>query len=265
MHRIALGLEYDGAPFSGWQIQSSSNIETVQGKVEGALTKVADEPIKTFCAGRTDAGVHATNQVIHFDSSINRGVKAWTIGVNSLLPPSIRVKWAENVDNSFHARFSATARRYQYLVYCQKIESPLLWQKALQIPGELDISLMNQAAVGLIGEHDFSAFRAAGCQSRSSKRCVIAANWYKKGSFVIFDVKANAFLLHMVRNFVGAFLDVGRGNKSVEWISELLAGGDRSLGSATAPPNGLYLAGVDYPAIHDIHKCLSLPLFLLET
>ena len=107
MHRIALGLEYDGAPFSGWQIQSSSNIETVQGKVEGALTKVADEPIKTFCAGRTDAGVHATNQVIHFDSSINRGVKAWTIGVNSLLPPSIRVKWAENVDNSFHARFSA--------------------------------------------------------------------------------------------------------------------------------------------------------------
>ena len=265
MHRIALGLEYDGAPFSGWQIQSSLELETLQGKVEEALSKVANQPIKTFCAGRTDAGVHATNQVIHFDASINRGSNAWTIGVNSLLPPSIRVRWAQDVDESFHARFSAIARRYQYLIYSQKIKSPLLWQKAVQIPEELDVSLMNQAALALIGEHNFSAFRAAGCQSRSSQRNVMAANWYKKGPFIIFDVQANAFLLHMVRNFVGAFLDVGRGRKGVEWISELLDGKDRSLASATAPPDGLFLVGVDYPAIHNIPANVSLPLFLIET
>ena len=265
MHRIALGLEYDGAPFSGWQIQSSSELETLQGKVEEALSKVANQPIKTFCAGRTDAGVHATNQVIHFDASINRGAKAWTIGVNSLLPPSIRVRWAQDVDESFHARFSAISRRYQYLIYSQKIKSPLLWQKAVQIPEELDVSLMNQAALALIGEHNFSAFRAAGCQSRSSQRNVMAANWYKKGPFIIFDVQANAFLLHMVRNFVGAFLDVGRGRKGVEWIAELLDGEDRSLASATAPPDGLFLVGVDYPAAHHIPENLSLPLFLIES
>ena len=265
MHRIALGLEYDGSPFSGWQIQSSSEIETLQGRVEEALSKVADQPIKTFCAGRTDAGVHATNQVVHFDSLIDRGAKAWTIGVNSLLPPSIRVRWAQDVDESFHARFSATARRYQYLIYSQKIKSPLLWQKAMQIHEGLDISLMNQAAHALIGEHDFSAFRAAGCQSGSAIRRVIAAKWYKKGAFIVFDVQANAFLLHMVRNFVGAFLDVGRRRKGVGWISELLDGEDRSLGGATAPPDGLFLVGVDYPVIHNIPKNVSLPLFLLET
>ncbi|MBE65454.1 MAG: tRNA pseudouridine(38-40) synthase TruA [Gammaproteobacteria bacterium] len=265
MHRIALGLEYDGAPFSGWQIQASSNLETVQGKVDEALSKVADQTIKTFCAGRTDSGVHATNQVVHFDSSINRGSKAWIFGANSHLPPSIRVRWAQDVDESFHARFSATARRYQYLIYCQKIKSPLLWQKALQTSQGLNISGMNQAALALLGEHDFSAFRAAGCQSRTSQRRVIAANWYKKGSFIIFDVQANAFLLHMVRNLVGAFLDVGKGIKGVEWISELIESQDRSLGSVTAPPDGLYLVGVDYPVIHNIPENVSLPLFLHET
>ena len=265
MHRIALGIEYDGSPYSGWQIQSSSNLETVQGKIEEALAKVADQRIKTFCAGRTDAGVHATSQVVHFDSLINRGVKAWTTGVNSLLPPSIRVRWARDVSQSFHARFSATARRYQYLLYSQKTKTPLLWQKAVQIQESLDIHLMNQAALAIVGEHDFSAFRAAGCQSKTALRCVVAANWYTRGPFIIFDVQANAFLLHMVRNFVGAFLEVGKGSKGVEWISELLKGKDRSLGGVTAPPDGLYLVGVNYTATHKIPDSVSFPLFLLET
>jgi len=264
MHRIALGLEYDGATFSGWQAQSSPQLETVQGRLEAALSRIAAHPIKTICAGRTDAGVHAINQVVHFDSRVNRGEKAWSTGVNSLLPPSIRVIWARDVDSEFHARFSATARNYKYLVYCQKTERPMLWKRALRVSQKLDISAMNEAVACLVGEHDFSAFRAAGCQSKSANRRVIDANWTVRGAFAIFNIKANAFLLHMVRNIVGSSLDVGRGIRESDWFLELLDDGERSSAGVTAPSDGLYLVGVDYPKTHCIPKGMTLPLFFSE-
>ena len=264
MNRIALGLEYDGATFSGWQAQSSPKLETVQGSLETALSRIAAHPIKTICAGRTDAGVHAINQVVHFDAPLNRGEKAWSTGVNSLLPPSIRVTWARDVDNDFHARYSATARNYKYLVYSQKTERPMLWKRALRVPQKLNIPAMNEAAAHLIGEHDFSAFRAAGCQSKSPFRRVIDANWTRRGAFVIFNIKANAFLLHMVRNIVGSFLDVGKGIKDSDWFSELVDRGERSGAGVTAPSDGLYLVGVDYPKNHGIPKGTTLPLFFSE-
>ena len=262
MYRFALGVEYDGAGYCGWQKQVSINLETVQGKLEEALSRVANYSIRTTCAGRTDSGVHATNQVVHFDTPVDRGNKAWIVGVNSLLPPSIRVTWVKAVDQSFHARFSATARRYKYLIYCQRVESVFLRKKAVWIKEELDLKLMNDATGVLLGEHDFSGFRAAGCQSRSSRRFVMEASWYRSREFTVFDVKANAFLLHMVRNLVGAFLDVGNGAKDVNWISEVLGGRDRSAGSVTAPPDGLYLVAVDYPDLHMLPTGMSTPLFL---
>ena len=263
MYRFALGVEYDGAGYCGWQKQVSINLETVQGKLEEALSRVANYPIRTNCAGRTDSGVHATNQVVHFDTPVDRGNKAWIVEVNSLLPPSIRVTWVKAVDQSFHARFSATARRYKYLIYCQRVESVFLRKKAVWMKEELDLKLMNDATGVLLGEHDFSGFRAAGCQSRSSRRFVMEASWYRSREFTVFDVKANAFLLHMVRNLVGAFLDVGNGAKDVNWISEVLGGRDRSAGSVTAPPDGLYLVAVDYPDLHMLPTGMSTPLFLL--
>ena len=262
MYRFALGVEYDGAGYCGWQKQVSINLETVQGKLEEALSRVANYSIRTTCAGRTDSGVHATNQVVHFDTPVDRGNKAWIYGVNSLLPPSIRVTWVKAVDQSFHARFSATARRYKYLIYCQRAESVFLRKKAVWVKKDLDVKLMNDATGVLLGEHDFSGFRAAGCQSRSSRRFVMEVSWYKSGKFIVFDVKANAFLLHMVRNLVGAFLDVGSGVKDLNWISEVLDGRDRSAGSVTAPPDGLYLVAVDYPDQHMLPASLSIPIFL---
>ena len=251
-YRIALGLEYDGSLYSGWQKQTSSAVLTIQAKVEEALTQIADSNIKTICAGRTDAGVHAMHQVIHFDSPVDRGEKAWTIGTNSLLPESIKVLWAKNVDESYHARFSARARRYKYVLYQRKTPPTILAKKVTHVHDWLNSESMHKAAQSLVGEHDFSAFRAAGCQSKSSNRYVISAQCYQKGPYIIFDVKANAFLLHMVRNIVGALLDIGHGKNKIEWMSELLDSKDRKLGGVTAPPDGLYLVSVDYPSNFEI-------------
>ena len=261
--RFALGIEYDGLAYSGWQKQKSPQQETVQQYVETALSKIADREIVASCAGRTDAGVHATCQVVHFESEIDRGDKAWIEGVNSLLPKSIRVLWSRKVGDDFHARFSALSRRYMYLIYRRDTESALLNGRATYVRRELDAQAMHIAAQSLLGEQDFSSFRAAGCQSKTAMRNVMHANIYRQGGILIFDVKANAFLQHMVRNIVGSLLEIGRGAQDPSWIASLLSSKDRTLAAPTAPSDGLYLVGVAYPESDQLPTELALPALLL--
>lgn len=289
--RIAVGVEYDGANYHGWQIQrrcgdnadsagtdatSSLKLITLQERLETALSRVAAHSIKVFCAGRTDVGVHACGQVAHFDTSVTRTMRAWMMGCNSYLPADIRILWAEEVPNSFHARFSAIARTYRYIIYNHRIASALWGKRALWFPHRLNTVVMQEAANYLIGEHDFSSFRASSCQSLSTKRCVtnidicssslqppimastlmlapeIADMAKPAASIITIDITANAFLHHMVRNIVGVLLDVGAGKKPPHWCGELLAARDRKKGSATALPDGLYLMRVDYQSQHHI-------------
>ena len=262
-HRIVLGIEYDGSLYCGWQKQKSPQQETVQQYLETALGKIADREVVVSCAGRTDAGVHATNQVVHFDAEIDRGEKAWTQGVNSLLPRTIRVVWSRTQQDDFHARFSALSRRYLYLMYSRDIPSAMLHGRASYLRRDLDEDSMRLAAQHFLGEQDFTSFRAAGCQSKTPMRNVMHANIYRRGGFLIFDVKANAFLQHMVRNMVGSLLQVGRGEKDPVWIAELLSLRDRTQAAPTASPDGLYLAAVEYPESCGLPSELSLPDLLL--
>lgn len=262
-HRIALGIEYDGSAYSGWQKQKFPQQETVQQYVETALSRVADRDVVVNCAGRTDAGVHATCQVVHFDTAIDRGAKAWTQGVNSMLPRNIRVVWSQTQEADFHARFSALSRRYLYLMYRRDTQSAMLHGRASYIRRELDENSMHVAAQHFLGEQDFTSFRAAGCQSKTAMRNVMHANVYRRGGFLIFDVKANAFLQHMVRNMVGSLLQVGRGEKDPAWIEQLLSLQDRTRAAPTALPDGLYLTGVEYPESCGLPSEFSLPDLLL--
>jgi len=264
-HRIALGIEYDGTAYSGWQKQKFPQQETVQQYVETALSKVADRDVVVSCAGRTDAGVHATCQVVHFDAEIDRGEKAWTQGVNSMLPRSIRIVWSRVQQGDFHARFSALSRRYFYLIYRRDTQSAMLYGRASYARRELDEVSMHAAAQHFLGEQDFTSFRAAGCQSKTAMRNVMHANMYRRGGFLIFDVKANAFLQHMVRNMVGSLLEVGLGRKDPTWIAELLSLQDRARAAPTALPDGLYLVGVEYPKSCGLPSEISLPDLLLAS
>lgn len=212
-----------------------------------ALSTVADSPIKVCCAGRTDAGVHASAQVIHFDCPVSRPCSAWTRGVNTLLPDDISVTWAQQVPATFHARFSAFSRRYRYLIRNSDTRPGLARHRCCWIADEIDIQRMESAADCLLGEHDFSAFRSAACQSRSPFRRITRARITRREDLIVIDIEANAFLHHMVRNIVGALLEVGRGRQAVAWTAHLLASRDRTLGAATAPASGLYLVGVGYP------------------
>lgn len=261
-HRFALAIEYDGSAYSGWQRQSSPEIPTVQAHLEAALSQVADYPIAVHCAGRTDAGVHATCQLVHFDSPVDRGDKAWVRGVNSLLPATIRVVWSRRVDGDFHARFSATGRRYFYLIHQAAVASALFPSHVTHVRKALDVQAMEQAAAHLTGEQDFTSFRAAGCQSNSPNRNVFSARWWQHGSLLVFDIHANAFLQHMVRNIVGSLMVVGRGEREPAWIGELLQARDRTLAAMTAPPEGLYLVEVDYPAACGLPRCRRMPLLV---
>lgn len=263
-HRIALAIEYDGSAYSGWQRQSSPDLPTVQANLEAALSQVADHPIVVHCAGRTDAGVHATSQLVHFDSPIDRGDKAWVRGVNSLLPPTIRVVWSHVVDGDFHARFSATGRRYFYLIHQAAVASALFSRHVTHVRKALDVQAMAMAATYLPGEQDFTSFRAAGCQSNSPNRKVFSACWRQHGPLLVFDIHANAFLQHMVRNIVGSLMAVGRGEQDPGWIGELLQARDRTLAAMTAPPEGLYLVEVDYPPECGLPQCRRLPLLVAE-
>jgi tRNA pseudouridine38-40 synthase len=258
-YRIALALEYVGASYSGWQKQSAPQLNTVQHELEQALSKIADHKVTVSCAGRTDSGVHATCQVVHFECKIDRGEKAWVIGSNSILPPDIRVVWARNVSDDFHARFSALFRRYQYVILEGKVESAILAGRVTQQRPGLDHHAMNEAAQLLLGERDFTSFRAAGCQSKTPNRNVHAVSVTRSGNFVLLDIQANAFLQHMVRNIAGSLLSIGRGEQDPRWIGQLLDARDRGKAGVTASPDGLYLVGVGYPAEFNLPDCLIFP------
>lgn len=260
MTRIALGIEYDGAQHYGWQRQRE--VPSVQEHLEKALSTVANTPIEVQCAGRTDAGVHATGQVVHFDCDAVRPLKAWTMGVNANLPSSVAVKWCVHVSDDFNARFSATGRRYRYVIYNHKMRPAILEQGITHIHRPLNEQLMHEAAQALLGEQDFSAFRAALCQSKTPFRNVTNVTVSRHGAFVVVDISANAFLHHMVRNIVGSLVEIGSGHQSVDWIATLLAGRDRTLSAATAKPNGLYLVKVDYPDTFGLPEQPLGPLFL---
>jgi tRNA pseudouridine38-40 synthase len=244
MGRIAVGIEYDGAPFCGWQAQPGA--ASVQAAVETALAQVAAEPVALTCAGRTDAGVHARCQVAHFDTRAARRLRAWLLGANTHLPPSIALRWVHPVPEHFHARYSAIARHYRYLILNRAARSALAHGRALAVHRALDAAAMQVAATYLLGEHDFSAFRAAECQARTPVRRLDRLTVERYADWIIVDVEANAFLHHMVRNIVGLLLLVGRGEAPPERARAQLESRERSSGAATAPAHGLYLWRVRY-------------------
>ena len=220
----------------------------MQGALEAALSSVANQPVDTICAGRTDSGVHALGQVVHFDSRAARNPYAWLLGANSHLPPDIALRWVQPVLGDFSARFSAVSRRYRYVIHNDRARSALLAERATWFAHALDAEAMHEAAQALIGEHDFSAFRAAECQSTTPMRKLQTLKVWRSGQFVVIDVRGNAFLHHMVRNITGSLLEVGSHRRPATWIAELLAGRDRSKSGMTAAAQGLYFVGPDYPA-----------------
>lgn len=260
--RVALVVEYDGSQYHGWQAQP--DLRTVQGVLESALSKVADQPVSIVCAGRTDTGVHAMHQVIHFDSEKTRNMRSWVYGANSYLPKDLCIKAAKEVPDTFHARYSATARRYCYVIQNTQIRPALLRSNVTWQYRPLNHQLMHDAAQVLIGEHDFTSFRSVECQSKTPMRCVKMLRVWRKQDWVIVDICANAFLHHMVRNIVGVLMAVGSGQKSPVWVNEVLLAKDRRLGAETAPPYGLYLSDVTYPEKYDMLKPAS-SLWFLET
>jgi tRNA pseudouridine38-40 synthase len=246
LSRIAVALEYDGAQFAGWQTQQAG-VSSVQQTAEEAFSRVAAEPVSLVCAGRTDAGVHAVGQIAHFETRAIRGERGWVLGANSNLPDSVSVRWARAVPGHFHARYSAEARTYRYFILNRLGRSALAAHRATLIYRPLEVERMAAAAALLLGEHDFSAFRAAECQARSPIRRLFALNVERFGDRVVIEASANAFLQHMVRNLVGLLLDVGVGKAPPQWAAEVLASRDRTRSSPTAPAEGLYFWRVRYP------------------
>jgi len=243
--RFVLGLEYDGASFSGWQTQPD-NVNTVQDALERALSTVANEPIATVCAGRTDAGVHALGQVVHFDSTAKRPLTAWVRGANAHLPDSVSVLWARSVNHDFHARFGAIARHYRYMLLNRAVRPGLLSGRTGWHHRPLALKPMQAAAEHLLGQHDFSSFRDAQCQAKNPVRNMLQVSVTQHGDLYCFDFSANAFLHHMVRNMVGSLIRVGLNEAQPQWIAELLQQRDRRLAAPTAAPHGLYFVGPDY-------------------
>lgn len=244
--RVALGIEYDGSGFLGWQRQTQG--PSVQAVLEQALCEVADAPIEVVCAGRTDTGVHARCQVVHFDTDVQRTSRGWALGTTTRLPASVCVRWAQELDPAFHARFAARARRYRYRILNRGVR-PALQREYLtweRLP--LDAPGMHTAAQSLLGEHDFNAFRSVQCQAAHARRDLQQITVRRKDDIVILEVQANAFLHHMVRNIAGSLLLVGRGEQPPEWLGELLSGRDRTRAGPTAPAQGLCFLGPLYPA-----------------
>jgi tRNA pseudouridine38-40 synthase len=243
--RIAIGIEYDGRAFSGWQSQPSGR--TVQDVLESALSRMAQHPVRVHAAGRTDAGVHACQQVAHFDTSANRPLTAWVRGVNAFLPAGIAVLWSQPVSDDFHARFSATARHYRYLLLNHPVRPALLAGRVGWHHSPLHEGAMQLAASNLIGEHDFSSFRSAECQAASPVKRVTRFSIVRQGDLIFCDVSAGGFLHHMVRNLMGALVHIGKGAAPPDWMAALRDARDRTIAPPTFMPDGLYFAGVSYP------------------
>ncbi|MDX9874452.1 MAG: tRNA pseudouridine(38-40) synthase TruA [Spongiibacteraceae bacterium] len=260
--RVALAVEYDGSGFYGWQSQRKLRLATVQETLEQALSRIAAAPIVTACAGRTDAGVHAARQIVHFDTPVARDEKAWVIGANTHLPAGIAVQWARPVAADFHARFTATARRYRYVILNRPVRSAHFSRLATTFHYALDADLMHAEAQCLLGEQDFSSFRGAGCQSSTPMRNVHFVSVKRYADWVVVEIQANAFLLHMVRNIVGTLMEVGCGRQPPGWTAEVFAARDRTRAAPTAPPQGLYLVDVQYPARYGLPETAPGPAFL---
>jgi tRNA pseudouridine38-40 synthase len=250
--RYALGVQYDGREWLGWQSQPGA--QTVQDTLELALSRFVDETVRVTAAGRTDSGVHAIGQVVHLDTGAVRADQSWVRATNSLLPASIAVTWARAVSEGFHARFSAIARTYYYVLHVAPVRSPHCAGRAGWCHAALDIGRMRRAAQALVGQHDFSALRSAQCQAKSPIKTVHELELLERGSFIVLRVRADAFLHHMVRNLVGCLVAVGRGREQPEWLAEVIDSRDRARAAATYAPDGLYLADVEYPAQYEIPR-----------
>lgn len=260
--RIALGLEYKGARYRGFQRQSGK-VASIQGCLEDALSKVAGgAPVSIHCAGRTDASVHASGQVVHFDTAVERPLHAWIMGANMNLPKDISVTWAKVMPAHFHARFSAMARRYRYVIYNDPIRPAHMAEEVTWNHRPLEIARMREAARVLVGTHDFSAFRASQCQAKSPVKTVHHLEIIEHGRFIVLDIRANAFLHHMVRNIAGVLMSVAAGERPVEWVREVLERGERRSGGVTAHPYGLYLIEVEYPTEFELPQRYLGPHFL---
>lgn len=248
MKRIVLGIQYDGMHWHGWQTQPDGH--TVQDRLEAALKKFTQCSISTTCAGRTDTGVHALEQIVHFDTMLDREMFSWVRGLNAFLPPSIAVRWATEVprdpEQDFHARFSAHGRTYHYVIYNHAVRSPLLVGKAGWVFRPLDVEAMRLAATHLIGTHDFSTFRAAECQAKTPVKTMYNIGIERHRDLIVFTLHASAFLHHMVRNIIGSLIYAGNGRQSPEWIGHILAERNRTLAAPTFMPDGLYLAKIEY-------------------
>ena len=257
--KYAACIEYDGTAYYGWQRLSHG--PSVQGEVEKSLSKVANHSVETTCAGRTDSGVHGIGQIIHFESDSNRNQKAWQMGCNTNLPDDISMRWVQPISDDFHARFSANSRRYRYIILNQITRPAIIYNKVCWFKEPLNEDLMHQAAQRLVGEHDFSSFRASGCQAKHAMRELQEITVTRDGHYIYVDIVANAFLHHMVRNIVGSLFEVGKQTKAVTWFSELLALKDRNQAGITAPACGLYFVSVNYPEIFDLPEIAKPPHF----
>lgn len=246
MQRYAIGIEFCGTHFRGWQTQQPG-VSSVQETIEKTLSKIANHPVIVHAAGRTDAGVHASNMVAHFDTTAIRPERGWLMGANTLLPKDIAIRWIQPMENDFHARFKACARRYRYVIYNHAYRPALLFGQVTHVYQTLDVDKMKQAVDKLVGTHDFSSFRAAACQSNQPVRHVSHARLFQHGNFLVLDIQADGFLHHMVRNIVGTLLEIGRGEHSVEWIDHLFEVKERAQAGITAPPDGLYFIQAYYP------------------
>jgi len=242
--RIALGITYNGSAYHGWQRQIG--LSSIQQKIEDAVSRVANHRVQLQCAGRTDTGVHATGQVAHFDTYVEREPHAWILGTNTYLPNAISIEWAQEMPGEFHARHKAIQRRYTYIICNTRIRSGLLPQQFTWVHPLLDENKMAEGAKFLIGEHDFTSFRAVGCQAKTPIRTLTKLTVMRENTFIILSLEANAFLHHMVRNIAGSLIAVGHGKYPPEWIAEVLDARNRRKGSVTAPPYGLYFTGVSY-------------------
>lgn len=260
--RYAAAVEYAGARYNGWQSQRDSDVRTVQSEVEAALSRIANHPVNVVCAGRTDAGVNASQQIIHFDTQVQRPERAWVLGANTHLPDDIALQWARPISDEFHARFSALERRYRYLIYSAAVKPAVLNRGVTWTHKPLDVERMARAARHLVGEHDFTSYRAVACQAHSPVREVKHLEVYRSGSLIVIDVRANAFLHHMVRNIAGVLMKIGAGEAHPDWAGEVLNARDRRQGGVTAPPWGLYFVDVRYPEQFELPRSPLGPYFL---